>query len=699
MEINIMKIKLLLCFLMISSTLFPQWSRTNGPEGISISSLTNIGGTIYAGTSVDGICVSNDDGLSWIPMNTGIEAYEVKSVVSKSGYLFAGTFGYGVFRSPDGGQIWYPPTTGENLGVTSMIVSGDYILVGTISKGVYRSADNGDTWEPTILTTSSISSMCVTGELIIASSYGYTYGSTDHGENWFYIDDLEGGGVLSLYCNGDLIIAGAVNEIHRSTDHGNTFTTIPISFTFGIVNIYEITAIESMLFAATSYDGVYQSLDNGTTWAPANEGMGPNDARALVVSGASTLLAGTNYTGMYRSTDFGSNWNKSNDGFPAGSTIATLLANGTTLFAGTRGDGIHRTTDNGISWTKLTGTNDTINYSAVQGMCIKDNVIYAGTRLQFSATVYKSANNGQTWARCGSGIPSGVSFITGMATSENNIVASTDEGIYYSPDDGANWYLANAPTQHVPSISASGGYLYAAVPGIGIYRSPDNGVNWIVVLQSPGGDYMEVASIDNYVFAGTFFNGARYSTNYGSLWYTSSGFSGDASVFALGPVGDGMVLAGTDQSPYWIYASFDNGISYEPYSDGLWKNSPVESFTVNDSFMFAGADYNGVWRRLRPGLVNVPTEPILHHTFHLTQNFPNPFYPFTTIRYAIPDAGEIKLEVFNISGEKVSTLASEYKEAGNYEVTFDATELSSGIYFYRLETRLSTSVKKMILRE
>ena len=94
------------------------------------------------------------------------------------------------------------------------------------------------------------------------------------------------------------------------------------------------------------------------------------------------------------------------------------------------------------------------------------------------------------------------------------------------------------------SLAASGNYVYAAVPsGAGVYRSVDNGVNWTVSLQSTV-DYVEVAAKDNYAYAGSFFGGARYSSNYGSGWSVCNGFPSDASIFAIGAVGDGMVLFG-----------------------------------------------------------------------------------------------------------------------------------------------------------
>jgi len=85
------------------------------------------------------------------------------------------------------------------------------------------------------------------------------------------------------------------------------------------------------------------------------------------------------------------------------------------------------------------------------------------------------------------------------------------------------------------------------------------------------------------------------------------------------------------------------------------------------------------------------------NTYELNQNYPNPFNPSTLIRYAIPEAGIVSLRVYNLLGEEVATLVDGFKNAGGYEVTFDAFSLSSGIYFYQINSDNFTSTKKMML--
>jgi hypothetical protein len=83
--------------------------------------------------------------------------------------------------------------------------------------------------------------------------------------------------------------------------------------------------------------------------------------------------------------------------------------------------------------------------------------------------------------------------------------------------------------------------------------------------------------------------------------------------------------------------------------------------------------------------------------FELEQNYPNPFNPSTTIRFTIPEAGLVTLKVYNLLGEEVATLLNEEQTTGVYEVTFDAGQLSSGIYFYTINSGDFVASKKMIL--
>ncbi len=84
--------------------------------------------------------------------------------------------------------------------------------------------------------------------------------------------------------------------------------------------------------------------------------------------------------------------------------------------------------------------------------------------------------------------------------------------------------------------------------------------------------------------------------------------------------------------------------------------------------------------------------------FTLEQNYPNPFNPSTTIRYALPAAGKVKLQIYNVLGALVETLVDENRQAGQYTITWDASNVASGVYFYRLTTDNGlTKIRKMML--
>jgi hypothetical protein len=85
------------------------------------------------------------------------------------------------------------------------------------------------------------------------------------------------------------------------------------------------------------------------------------------------------------------------------------------------------------------------------------------------------------------------------------------------------------------------------------------------------------------------------------------------------------------------------------------------------------------------------------YNFQLNQNYPNPFNPSTTIRYSIPERSKVTLKIYDITGRELLTLLNGEINAGNYEVTFNASKLSSGVYFYTLRSNTSASTKKMLL--
>jgi hypothetical protein len=84
-------------------------------------------------------------------------------------------------------------------------------------------------------------------------------------------------------------------------------------------------------------------------------------------------------------------------------------------------------------------------------------------------------------------------------------------------------------------------------------------------------------------------------------------------------------------------------------------------------------------------------------SYLLGQNYPNPFNPSTTISYSIPKAGNVRISVLDVLGREVAVLVNGYKTPGSYNVEFNASELSSGVYFYKITSGDFTDTKKMVL--
>jgi len=111
------------------------------------------------------------------------------------------------------------------------------------------------------------------------------------------------------------------------------------------------------------------------------------------------------------------------------------------------------------------------------------------------------------------------------------------------------------------------------------------------------------------------------------------------------------------------------------------------------SYRLKQMDYSGVFSY--SSVVNVDvTAPV---AFELLQNYPNPFNPSTTIKFTIPQSSVVTLKVFNTLGQEVKTLINQNMESGAHSISFDATDLNSGVYFYKLDAGQFSDVRKMTL--
>jgi hypothetical protein len=141
--------------------------------------------------------------------------------------------------------------------------------------------------------------------------------------------------------------------------------------------------------------------------------------------------------------------------------------------------------------------------------------------------------------------------------------------------------------------------------------------------------------------------------------------------------------------PIFYGSPFDTAVSVsinlKVHSQGAYEQS-IGALALFDSLTLRTS-----FTTIRAHGVNTPQE------FNLSQNYPNPFNPSTTIEFELPQATDVRIDVYTIAGQKIQTLLNRKMPAGDHQVDFNARNLPSGVYFYKIEAGEFQDVKKMIL--
>jgi hypothetical protein len=137
------------------------------------------------------------------------------------------------------------------------------------------------------------------------------------------------------------------------------------------------------------------------------------------------------------------------------------------------------------------------------------------------------------------------------------------------------------------------------------------------------------------------------------------------------------------------------------FIDGNGTSVETQNYSFVDKNVDAGLysyrlkqlDYDGAfaYSQLVEVEIAVPLD------YELAQNYPNPFNPSTTIKYSIPQAGAVRIALYDVLGNEVNTIVDTYQNAGRYEISLDAAGLASGVYYYRIQSGEFTSTKKLML--
>jgi len=399
-----------------------------------------------------------------------------------------------------------------------------------------------------------------------------------------------------------------------------------------------------------------------------------------------------------------------------------MATNDSTIFVGADNATLLRSTDGGITWNNLITWQNGLEADTILSLAQGGGYIFAGTN--GPGGLYRSSNNGDSWSLAGQGFP-GNTAINGMTYSNGVIYAAANIGVYASTDSGESWkadtaglnmgpwYEYNVTPSGIVGITAVDSTLFALrswdvqVSG-GVYTTNVNSIQWRPIgLESlPSYGLFAVAAVDTNVFVATGQGMYLYSGS-GTTWLPRNNglpvndtTSLTATIFARE---DTMLFAYVSYSSNYSYArgiflTTDLGQTWTRVKDSVASQSAVNSMVATSKYLFAGTQ-SGAWRiPITDVITSVKDDnPQLPSKFALYQNFPNPFNPMTTIKYGLSSKQFVVLNVYNVLGQRVATLVNEWQNAGTHSVTFDGTNLPSGVYFYRLSAGSYIATKKALL--
>jgi hypothetical protein len=225
----------------------------------------------------------------------------------------------------------------------------------------------------------------------------------------------------------------------------------------------------SYIFAGTWGNGVYLSVDNGTSWTALNIGLTNTAVRSLAVSG-SNLFAGTWGGGVYVYN--GTYWTTLNIGL-TNTAVRSLAVSGSNLFAGTWGGGVYLY--NGTYWTAV---NNDLTQSTVMSLGVSGSNIFAGT---WGTGVYLSTNSGTSWTSVNSGFPANT-YVWSLAMNGSYIFTGTTNGVWRRPLSEMVRVINPIPRQEMLKQYANGFKINLSKNGIAVL-SPETLHNGAVTIE------------------------------------------------------------------------------------------------------------------------------------------------------------------------------------------------------------------------
>lgn len=377
--------------------------------------------------------------------------------------------------------------------------------------------------------------------------------------------------------------------------------------------------------------------------------------------------------------------------------IFSALFSGDDIFIGA--DSLYISRDRALSWSSYLPSNEPIEITA---LFKSENLIFLGT---YGHGIFISSDNGQNWNQFNNGLGDFAEYAKTFIQSGDTVFYGSDGGgVYFHKLNTDYWqsYNENLPnniawTTNDMVISGNNILLSSGMSGF-YYIRPKGAPNWIEArIQSPGGGYTTPNTF--FVFNDIVFAGSRAgifkSYDNGNTWEYVGINALPLNVVSLVNDGNRIYAGLTRASDFFVWYSDDFGSTWNPL---YHEFQGLKKLFIYDNKIWAATNDGLYYTNLPPSHV----EPDLTvNDFVLKQNYPNPFNPTTKIRYTIPALGyelaQTTLKVYDTLGNEIATLVNEYKEAGNYQVEFDASNLSSGVYLYQLTVGELIKTKKMIL--
>lgn len=699
-----MRICLFVSVLLSPTSLIAQWSPVGGPEGGDIVAIVNAGSYIACSAADGSILASTNNGLQWIAKGK-VPTSLVVQLAAAQGALFASTIS-GLYRSTDEGITW------------NLVFSDPFNRVSASGAQVFAPAGNalqystnsGSTWNDVKgnLPFTPRAAIVHGGAMFAGLSDSAVYRSTNNGVSWTrtWTEPLPAS-IQTLKSDGTTLYAAyeraGAARVARSTDNGTSWTSSQIT---GLPRgIQDLLVTSTALYVPAVFQmgtspwtaGVYVSTNNGSSWILRNDGLIPRWTKSIAAAG-NDVVVGTWGGGVFRSSNTGTTWNRSSGGLvKSWVNNLTFVSGGAEWYAGTLGGGFFVSSDSGFTWSpRNSGFENAYSIATVLQFALRGTSWFAGTE---DDGLYKSINNGTSWSRSFGSPPFPCTGIATRGTTDVFMTQAVTDGVYRSTDDGESWtqIMSGFTTFAATCVAIGGaGTVFVGASEGAVLRTTNNGTNWFSAILGAGATPRYIRFVGNTMFAGTT-NGVYRSTNFGVAWSPSNTGMAGVEVDFIAIQDTATLFASSRDSG--MYVSTNNGQTWRASNDGL-PTLRLRGVRSTGTYLYVATVGYGVWRRpLSEVITNIREggSPGLPSAFMLGQNYPNPFNPSTKIGFQIADYGLVTVKVYDVLGREVRTLLSENLSAGSYEVTFDGSDLASGVYFYRLQSGEFVQTRRLVL--